>query len=69
MLVKICKCFDDQLNNDNTLPRGHWQGEKGGGFKLHRREHLVNEQRQGTLQQIWTGEPRREQGQGSLFRP
>ncbi len=60
MLVKICKCFDDQLDNDNTLLEA--LAKKG---VLHSsREHLVTEQRRGTLQQIWTGEPSREQGQG-----
>jgi len=46
MLVKIYKCFDDQLNNDNTLL---WQLARKGGFTLLSKKHLVTEQRRGTL--------------------
>lgn len=42
-LVKICTCFDDRLNNGNTLLGGI---QKNWGFKL-RKEHFVTEQRRG----------------------
>lgn len=44
MLVKNHKCFDDQLDNDNTLLGAL---VRKGGFTLLSREHLVTEQRRG----------------------
>lgn len=66
MLVEICKCFDDQLDKDNTL-LGENQQERG--FKLLSRKHLVTEQRRANT--ITDSDRRAQQGagKGSLLDP